>query len=81
MYSRRDLGKMMLTSLPVATLAGTRLRAAAISDAAANGVQLGASTYSFRDLPRTTGADNVDARRQGSPVCRCLANRALVVRR
>jgi len=61
LYTRRDLGKIALTSLPVAMLAGTRLRAAAISDAAANGVQLGASTYSFRDLPRTTGADNVDA--------------------
>ncbi len=34
--------------------------AAANSDSASGGVRIGASTYSFRDLPRVPGQDNID---------------------
>src|SRR6476659_7196207 len=49
MISRRDLGK--------AALAGIPLSAAWSADAA---IRLGVATYSFRDLVRTPGKDNVD---------------------
>ncbi len=46
MLTRRDFAMM--------ALAATRI------DSTANGVRLGTITYSFRDLPRTPGRDNVD---------------------
>lgn len=61
--SRREFGTFVLltglsglggASQPVAALAGVPRRTAA------GGVVLGASTYSFRDLSRVTGKDNVD---------------------
>ena len=55
MYSRRDFGKMALAAAPLSTaLSATRL------DSVVSGVRLGTITYSFRDLPRTPGKDNVD---------------------
>ncbi len=54
MVSRREFGKIALAGLPL-----TALSAAAI-DSTVNGVHLGASTYSFRDFPRTKGQDIVD---------------------
>ena len=55
MYSRRDFGKMALAAAPLSTAFGaTRL------DSVVSGVRLGTITYSFRDLPRTPGKDNID---------------------
>jgi sugar phosphate isomerase/epimerase len=51
MLTRRDFGKMAVAGLPV-------WRAAA--DSPANGVRLGVATYSYRDLVRTPGRDNVE---------------------
>ena len=49
MYSRRDFGRAMLAGIPISTALG-----------AGNGVRIGAATFSFRDLIRTPGQDNVD---------------------
>ncbi len=55
MYSRRDLGKLALASLPISAMA-------AKINSVAGGVRLGCITYGFRDLPRVEGAtDQVDA--------------------
>ena len=51
MFTRRDFGKMALAGLPVSLLTGAT---------GPSGVRLGVSTYSFRDLVRTPGQDNVD---------------------
>jgi len=48
MISRRDFGKAALAAIPLSRSWG------------APAVQLGVSTYSFRDLLRTPGKDNVD---------------------
>jgi hypothetical protein len=48
MLSRRDFGKTALAALPLARTF------------AASAVRVGVSTYSFRDLLRTPGKDNVD---------------------
>ena len=53
-FTRRDFGIL-------AGFAGTRVFAATAADNSAGSVRLGASTYSFRELPHATGADNVDA--------------------
>ena len=54
MYSRREFGKL--------TLAGLALPPWAVAaDSRIGGVPLGVQTYSFRDLPRTPGADAVDS--------------------
>src|SRR5882672_1130147 len=54
MVSRRDFGKMALAGIPLSA-AWT-----APGDSIVNGVRLGVATYSFRDLLRTPGQDNVD---------------------
>ncbi len=54
MYSRRDFGKLALAAIPSPFVLGARI------DSTYKGVTLGAITYSFRDLPRTPGKDNVD---------------------
>src|SRR5881227_2051039 len=54
MISRRDFGKLALAGIPVSASWGGP------GDPAVNGVRLGVSTYSFRDLLRTPGRDNVD---------------------
>jgi sugar phosphate isomerase/epimerase len=59
MYSRREFGKFALAALPAYLLPVSALRGATI-DSTVNGVRLGASTYSFRDFPRTQGQDIVD---------------------
>jgi hypothetical protein len=46
LYTRRDIGKIALATLPV-----TRLMAAAKPNSNFGGVQIGAITYSFRALP------------------------------
>ena len=53
MHSRRDFGKLALAALPASAFA------ARINSTVA-GVRLGTITYSFRDLPRTPGKDNID---------------------
>jgi sugar phosphate isomerase/epimerase len=58
MHSRRDFGKLALAGLPL-TVAATSASGARI-DSTVNGVRLGTITYSFRDLPRTPGKDNID---------------------
>jgi sugar phosphate isomerase/epimerase len=64
MYSRRDFAKFALAGAPAA------LAFAAGIDSSVNGVRLGAITYSFRDLPRTPGQDNIDAIIQALQFCR-----------
>ena len=54
MVSRRDFSKMALAGIPL-TAAWS-----APGDSTVNGVRIGAATYSFRDLLRTPGQDNVD---------------------
>jgi hypothetical protein len=49
MVSRRDFGKMALAGLPMCAAAR-----------AENAVRLGVSTYSYRDLVRTPGRDNIE---------------------
>jgi hypothetical protein len=64
MYSRRDFGKIALAGAPVAMAWG------ATNNSTVNGVSLGTITYSFRDLPRTPGQDNIDAIIQALQFCR-----------
>jgi sugar phosphate isomerase/epimerase len=64
MYSRRDFGKVALAGLPVSALLGAAI------DSSVNGVRLGASTYSFRDFPRTKGQDMVDPVIKALQFCR-----------
>jgi sugar phosphate isomerase/epimerase len=64
MYSRRDFGKIALAGLPVSALLGATI------DSSVNGVRLGASTYSFRDFPRTKGQDMVDPVIKALQFCR-----------
>jgi sugar phosphate isomerase/epimerase len=45
MYSRRDMGKLALASMPLALLAQKKI------NSTIKGVQIGAQTYSFRTLP------------------------------
>jgi sugar phosphate isomerase/epimerase len=45
MYSRRDFGKLALAGVPAALLAAKKI------DSVVKGVQFGAQTYSFRNLP------------------------------
>lgn len=47
MYTRRDFGKLALTAVPL------------VAARAANGVPVGVTTFSFRDLPQTGGRDRV----------------------
>src|SRR5580704_17440192 len=54
MISRRDFGKIALAGAPLSMAFGARI------DSTSHGVRLGTITYSFRDLPRTPGRDNVD---------------------
>jgi sugar phosphate isomerase/epimerase len=54
MVSRRDFGKMALAGIPLSAAWS------APADSVVNGVRLGVATYSFRDLLRTPGRDNVD---------------------
>jgi sugar phosphate isomerase/epimerase len=53
-FSRREFGRMVALGGPLVSLAGS-MKAAALSP-----VALGVSTFSFRDLPRVQGTDNVD---------------------
>jgi sugar phosphate isomerase/epimerase len=55
--TRRDFGKLALTSIPAATLADLRvapLFAADRPNSKVNGVQLGVITYSYRSMPDTS---------------------------
>lgn len=52
--SRREFGKIAIASVPLAAIVGSARATAAVR------LPLGVSTYSFRDLPRVTGEDNVD---------------------
>jgi sugar phosphate isomerase/epimerase len=64
MHSRRNFTKLALAA-PLFTAA----RAATI-DSTVHGVRLGTITYSFRDLPRTPGRDNLDAIIEALQFCR-----------
>jgi sugar phosphate isomerase/epimerase len=54
MVSRRDFGKLALAGIPLSAAWS------ASSDPVVSGVRLGVATYSYRDLLRTPGQDNVD---------------------
>jgi sugar phosphate isomerase/epimerase len=57
MITRREFGALTLGGI----VAGVRLKGdAALGDPTVNGVRLGVQTYSFRELPRTPGADAVE---------------------
>jgi sugar phosphate isomerase/epimerase len=62
MYSRRDFARIALAAPAIAWAAGI--------DSSFNGVRLGTITYSFRDLPRTPGQDNLDAIIEALQFCR-----------
>jgi sugar phosphate isomerase/epimerase len=51
--SRREFGGALIAGLPLAVIMRPMASGAA-------GIPLGVSTYSFRDLPRVTGRDNLD---------------------
>jgi sugar phosphate isomerase/epimerase len=63
MYTRRDFTRIALAA-PAAIAYGAGI------DSTVNGVRLGTITYSFRDLPRTPGQDNLDAIIQAVQFCR-----------
>jgi len=56
MVSRRDFGKLAAAAVP----AGMFQAFAARIDSTVAGVHLGTITYSFRDLPRVAGQNNID---------------------
>jgi sugar phosphate isomerase/epimerase len=53
-FSRREFGRLVAAGVPFVAVAGSR------NIAALSPVALGVSTFSFRDLPRVQGSDNVD---------------------
>ena len=63
MYSRRDFGRIALAGVPLTMAMGAKI------NSTVNGVRLGTITYSFRDFPRTPGADNLDAIIQALTTC------------
>src|ERR1700722_432340 len=54
MVSRRDFGRLALAGVPLSAAWS------ASGDSVVNGVRVGIATYSFRDLLRTPGQDNID---------------------
>jgi sugar phosphate isomerase/epimerase len=54
MVSRRDFGKLALAGLPLSAAWSAPV------DSGVSGVRVGVATYSYRDLLRTPGQDNVD---------------------
>lgn len=54
MVSRRDFGKIAFAGIPFS------IAWSASDDSVISGVRVGAATYSFRDMVRTPGKDNVD---------------------
>jgi sugar phosphate isomerase/epimerase len=54
MYSRREFGQVILAGMPLAFLFRGNITRTA------NGVRLGAITFSFHDLPNIAGLDHVD---------------------
>src|SRR5262245_3099722 len=50
-YSRRDFGKLALTSMPGAALMEKALFGQSKPNSLVNGVQIGTSTYSYRSMP------------------------------
>jgi len=54
MVSRRDFGKLAMAGIPLSAAWS------AASDSSASGVRVGVDTYSYRDLLRTPGQDNVN---------------------
>jgi sugar phosphate isomerase/epimerase len=54
MVSRRDFGKLALAGIPLSAAWS------ASGDPVVNGVRVGVATYSYRDLIRTPGQDNID---------------------
>ena len=55
MHSRRDFGKLALAGLPLAWASAAKIHSTV------DGVRLGSSTYSYRDLPHAPGGDASDA--------------------
>jgi L-ribulose-5-phosphate 3-epimerase UlaE len=53
MVSRRDFGKLALAGVPLSAVWSLS------ADSEVNGVRVGVATYSFRDLLRTPGQDNI----------------------
>ena len=59
MQTRRDFGKIALSTLSVATPLA-RLQGAARINSTVGGVKLGAISYCFRAMPRPPGGDYID---------------------
>jgi sugar phosphate isomerase/epimerase len=57
-YTRREFGQLTLAGLAMAGRPKRRPLHAAGASSTVNGVHLGVQTYSFRDLPRPSGADD-----------------------
>src|SRR5947208_5140259 len=64
MISRRGFNRLAIAGIPACAAWSAGI------DPAVNGVHLGTITYSFRDLPRTPGQDNLDAIIQALQFCR-----------
>src|SRR5688572_8547524 len=72
MVTRRTFGKAAVAGLSGLALAGSRLASvagAARIDSTIEGVKVGAITYSFRDMPRITGADYLEVGIRGCVAC------------
>ena len=52
LYTRRDIGKLALTAVPMAALA-------AKPDSKYSGVQVGAISYSFREMPEPNNCEAI----------------------
>src|SRR5512141_3418078 len=59
MHTRRDFGKIALSTLSAAVPLA-RLQGAARINSTVGGVKLGAISYCFRAMPRPAGADYID---------------------
>jgi sugar phosphate isomerase/epimerase len=59
MYSRRELGRMVVGAVALPAFASCDARRPAEPSSQTGGVRLGVQTYSFRDIPRTPDGDGV----------------------
>ena len=70
MYSRREFGRLLGMSLPMALpLFRTHSALAADATSTVNGVRLGLITYSFSDMPNVLGQDRIDQVIQNCQAC------------
>jgi sugar phosphate isomerase/epimerase len=69
MYSRREFGKILAMSLPLALSQAGNGRFAEAAESTVKGVRLGLITYSFSDMPNVLGQDHIDLVIQNTQAC------------